>query len=655
MNKCFAVFSLALLLGMPGLPYLADTDGKMARMDEVVVTAGRLEEEKKDVTVSMTVITEEEIDKPSIQDLTDVLEEKGFQIRQYNNSSAAITIRGLRTDPHGNDLEGKVLLLVNGRRSATGNVRDIPLENVEKVEIIRGPGAVQYGSAAMGGVVNVITKKGKSKPSVFVDAGFGNWGYDKYSAGVSGAAGNFDFSFSASRESQDDDYETGNGETYYNTAFDSKDRVSLSAGLTFMPNNRLGMTVSKYEGKNIGSPGYFPGEPDDSLKEYVNSENTNFDFTYDGNTSDSRWLWNIRYFMTDREYANINPPPDSSTFRDSDLKGMQGQLTFDSKHIRITGGFDWTDYELATNDASGTRTTKFENPAAFLLLKGKLLDEKLILSTGVRYDDYDVTSYDGSSISDDNVTPSIGIAYKVISTVTLRANYAEGFKMATPDQLFGGGQWYAPAPTALRPETSETYEVGAGFLKGSISADITFFKTDAEDFLSASYDFASGKYVYSNIRAVELGGIEGSFSVDVGEFFDWSWEVRPHLSFTHLTKYWNEEDSADMLYTPDWTASYGLGISNADKGFAASLDFSYFSEQNVKDYGPPPDYASVVVAAESYTVANFSISKDIFSNETSGSLTLKGGIMNLFDKDYEPVKDYPAPGRSFNIGLRYVF
>jgi vitamin B12 transporter len=125
--------------------------------------------------------------------LAAVLAEKGIgHIQKYPGTLTAVGIRGFRTDSHGNDLQGKVLVLLDGRRSGTGNVAKILTQNLERIEIIRGPGAVQYGSAGMGGVVNIITRKGTDN-GMQVSVGAGS--YDRVQGAFGGTINRDGFDF----------------------------------------------------------------------------------------------------------------------------------------------------------------------------------------------------------------------------------------------------------------------------------------------------------------------------------------------------------------------------------------------------------------------------------------------------------------------------
>ena len=159
--SCAAGLLVFMFFALP-VPLFAQEGSNSVTMEEVVVTAGRVEEKKKEITSNVTIIDEQEIKMFSATSLGDLLAAKGIgSIKKYPGALTSIGIRGLRTETHGNDLMGRVLVLLNGRRAATGNLAKIMTKNVERIEIIRGPSSAQYGSAAMGGVINVITKQGK--------------------------------------------------------------------------------------------------------------------------------------------------------------------------------------------------------------------------------------------------------------------------------------------------------------------------------------------------------------------------------------------------------------------------------------------------------------------------------------------------------------
>jgi vitamin B12 transporter len=655
--KKLIIFFTCLFIALSVPVYGQDKDVSVT-MDEVVVTAGRVKEKKKELTTNITIIDEEEIKNSSATDLGDLLAEKGIgHIHKYPGASTSVGIRGFRTDATGVDLAGKVLILLNGRRSGTGNAAKIATQNIERVEIIRGPASVQYGSAAMGGVINVITKQGKEKPTAFVEGLLGSYGHKEGSVGFSGKYSAFDFSGSFTRDSGDD-YDTADDAKYYNTGYDYKENGSLNLGYEFLQGNRIGVIYTYFNADHVGNPGYLS---QNDLDDYNNSGNKSVDFTYDGETGNGLFSWKVRYFDGKDEDEYFDFTASNPDFWDNDIpdkvsvdyKGAQAQFSYDRKYVLLTAGFDWVNYETKDSEYD-PHNTEYDNPAGFLLAKARFFDQKLIVTGGVRYDEYEVDMKgDGGKESDDHTSPRVGVSYLLTDWLKLRANYGEAFRMPTAQQLACDmNMWavhYVGNPN-LKPEKSETYEGGLDFSYASFNAGLTYFHTDFKDKIE-SYTTGTGDTSYHNIGQAELEGFEGTLSYDIGSLFSWDYQVKPYVSFTWLTKYWDKEANEDLQYTSDLIISYGITVSDFD-GFSANLNLAYTGKQDITDY-EGGTYATITQG--SFTVANLTVSKRILDFEKYGSVTLKGEIQNLFDEDYEYVQGYPMPGRVFFLGMRYDF
>lgn len=630
----------------------------IARLEEVVVTAGRVKEKKKEITSNITIIDEEEIKNSSATDLGDLFAEKGIgHIHKYPGTSTSVGIRGFRTDATGVDLAGKVLILIDGRRAGTGNAAKIMTKNIERIEVIRGPASVQYGTAAMGGVVNVITRQGKGKLTAFVEGLLGSHDYKEGSAGFSGKYKAFDFSGGFTRDSRGD-YDTGSGARFYNTAYNHKKNGSLNLGYEFLPGNRIGVIYTYFDADYVGNPGYLSQNDRD---DYKDSDNKSADFIYDGKTQNGLFLWKVRYFDGKDEDEYFDPVASNPDSWDNgipdkvsvDYKGTQAQFSYNQKYILLTAGFDLVNYETEDSEYS-PKNTEYDNIAGFLLAKARLFDQKFIITGGVRYDEYEVDmKSDGGKQSDDHMSPRVGAAYVLADWLKLRANYGEAFRMPTAQQLACDmNMWsvhYVGNPN-LKPEKSETYEGGLDFSYTSFNVGLTYFHTDFKDKIE-SYTKNNGDTSYMNLGKAEIEGIEGSFSYDIGSLFSWDYQIKPYVSFTRLTKYKDKKANEDLKYISDLHVSYGIMASDFS-GFSANMNLAYTGKQNISDY-EGGTYATITKG--SFTVANLTVSKKILDAEKYGSVTLKGEIQNLFDKDYEYAQGYPIQGRSFFLGLRYDF
>lgn len=654
---CIAVLCVCLFIAS-SIPVYAREGNDSVTMEEVVVTAGRVKEKKREITTNVTIIDEEEIKNSSATDLGDLLAEKGIgHIHKYPGASTSVGIRAFRTDTTGVDLAGKVLILLNGRRAGTGNAAKIMTKNIERVEIIRGPGSVQYGSAAMGGVINVITRQGKEKPTVFVEGLLGSYGYKEGSLGISGAYKGFDFSGSFTKDSADD-YDTADDERYYNTGYDDKENGSLNLGYEFLPGNRIGVIYTYFNVDHAGNPGYLS---QNDFDDYKDSGNSSVDFTYDGKTGKGLFSWKLRYFDGKDEDEFVDPVASNPDFWDNgvadkvtvDYKGAQAQVSYNREYILLTAGLDWVNYETKDSEYSPSNT-EYDNPAGFLLAKARLFDQKLILTGGVRYDEYEVDmKSEGGKESDEHTSPRVGAAYLLTDWLKLRANYGEAFRMPTARQLACDmNMWsvhYVGNPD-LKPEKSETYEGGVDLSYASFNAGLTYFHTDFKDKIE-EYTTGTGDTSYRNLGKAEIEGFEGSISYDVGSLFSWDYQVKPYVSFTYLTEYEDREANEHLKYTSDLNVSYGITISDLD-GFSANLNLAYTGKQKIDDY-EGGTYETITKGC--FTVANLTISKRVLDGGKFGSVTLKGELQNLFDEDYEYVQGYPMQGRIFFLGLRYDF
>ncbi|MEF8942557.1 MAG: TonB-dependent receptor [Desulfohalobiaceae bacterium] len=642
-----ALVLLLFLFSFPvGSSFATNTTSSL---QEMVVTASRVQELKRKTTTNIEVIQERDIELSSADTLGDLLAERGLgHFHKYPGVLTTIGIRGFRGEAHGNDLKGRVLVLLNGRRAGTGNVAKIMTENVEKIEIIRGPSSVQYGSAAMGGVINVITKQGKGDPSGFAQGELGSFDHEKASAGLSGAAGTFDFSGSYSRSNRED-YTTADGEKYHNTGYEEKEHASLNLGYTFLPGNRIGVIYTGFDAEEVGDPQRLS---QNDLDDYSDKKNESLDLIYDGSAQETPLSWKARYFTGKDENTWHDPVASNPggamggddgipSSRDVDNQGAQAQASYSPGRYRITAGWDWVNYEV-DSDYSGKY--EYDNPSYFLLGKAGFLDKNLNLSAGLRFDQYEVEDQDENRDFDNqHTTPSLGIAWLPFESLKLRANYSEGFRMPPGNGVFGS-EYHEPNPD-LDPEEMQTYEAGIDFAYRSLNTSLTYFLNDFEDMI-VSEEIGLWTYQYRNIGEATTSGLEGRFSWDAGPLLDLQWSFVPYGSFVYMTEYENERTGEDLPYVSDLTASWGLKIRD-NQGFAGNLGFSYTGEQRITY---PED-----TQKGGFTVANLSLRQKILDAGKFGDLSLKGEIRNLLDKRYSHVEGYPMPGRSFYLGLRYNY
>jgi vitamin B12 transporter len=628
-------------------------------MDQVVVTAGRIEQNTRQVSANITVVDQEELRRSPSRNLGDLLAEKGIsQVRKYPGSLTSVGIRGFRTDTHGNDLQGKVLILLDGRRAGTGNATKLLTQNIERIEIIRGPGAVQYGSAGIGGIINVITRQGRDT-SLFVEAGGGSFDTAEGSIGGTAAGAGLDFSGAVTGRTTGD-YDTGGGDTFSNTGVDRETGMSLHGGYSFAKHHRLGLIFTGYAVEDAGFPGYFSSV---DLDDTTDKDNYSVDLRYTGGSAAGNWQWMTRAFFGQDSNTWYNPVasnpdgwdngvPDKNT---TDQQGAQAQLSSRLGNLNITGGFDYVRYEVE-NSWSPQRST-YDNPALFILAGMGWWQDRLVVNAGLRHDWFTVKVEEPAGREEDqnHLTPQIGLTYNPTDQLKLRLQYAQGFMMPSADQLaIDASQWgtRTVGNPDLEPEKSATWEAGADYRRAGFNGSLSYFYTDFEDKIVTAYR-GDGSQSWANRGDAVIAGFETELGYDLGEPLGWQWEVRPYLNVTLLTQFEEQESDSDLQYVSDTIFAAGLVADNA-RGLFFRFNVAYTGEQEIQDYEsgtfPPP-----VVDLESSTVADLTASWRFLETERHGAFTLRGELTNLFDEEYAYVKGSPMSGRGVFVSLRWDF
>lgn len=625
---------------------------------EVIVSASRMSEKKQEVTSNVTVISRQEIDRAVGRNIGDLLAEKGVgHIQKYPGSLTAIGLRGFRTDTHGNDLQGHVLILLDGRRAGTGNVAKLLTENVERIEIIRGPGAVQYGSGGMGGVINIITRQG-SVNSLALEAGGGSFERGQVILGGTAKNGAFDFAGSVSGKTAGD-YTTGSGQTYANTGVESEAGLSANLGYRFLSGQRLSLVITAFDTREAGNPDYLTTNDFD---DYGDKANASIDTSYTGENTDGQWQWLTRYFFGRDENSWYDPLASNPDGWDNGLlsgntteqQGAQAQITGEFGSSSLTAGLDWLKYQV--ENSWSPKDAGYLNPAAFLLGKSGFFERRVILAGGLRYDWYEVEVNDseGHDASDAHFTPRIGAVWLLTDAIRLRCQYAGAFVMPSADQLaldlhsFGHRTVGNPD---LDPEESETWEAGVEYAASGLTASLTGFSSHFQDKITTTA-LADGSTSWQNLGEATIEGFEVSAGYDLGLLFDWQWEVRPFVDLTWLTTFTDDATGEDLLYVSDRIISAGLAVSSGEDT-TAQITVTANGSQDVDDW-LSGIYPAPTAELDGFTLTSLSLSYRLMQLR-QGELILRAEIGNVFDEDYAYVNGYPMPGRNMYLGLKWQY
>jgi vitamin B12 transporter len=642
------------------------------RLDTVVVTASRAQERVREISSNITVITEEEIKASPAATLGDILVQQGFFAVGYQDTQG-VEIRGFGSPSMPEEHTNTVLILLNGRRTGNANVALAGLANVERIEIIRGPSAVQYGPSAMGGVINIITKRASGKPVISFEAGVGSDQLTREKLALSGAANGFDFALAATNYKRDD-LTAKDGRRWYHTSIDHSTMANLDLGYTFNKNHRIGFNHNYGDISSVLSAGdsgirpYSGNTPSAPYADYEKStENTAFSYT--GSTSDKVFDWSASYSFGSYDQKSVATAWWSKPTFDS--KFFNAQAGYNGSIVSFSAGLDRYKYELDNKASYSSTSTKssMEDIGVYATGKLRLLDERLIFSAGLRRDEYTNEHMSFPSEKTRHTGGSLGAAFLPEGWLKLRANYAEGFKMPSPPQIAGNGTNII-ANSSLKPETSKTWELGADVDWNYVNASLTWFHSDWKNKIIGQLvpscpvpDYLGRCSQNQNLKSSTLSGLEGSASVDLGKAFQWRYSLKPYVTFTWLETLKNDDRDQYFTYhgkpnstlpnTPEWMVSYGVDYAHPAYKIKSRINANYYGEMYTRDWslnGGP------YIKRPTGTVVNWSLEKELADlSGPFGKLTLRTEINNLFDGANEMWWGYPGPGRSFYVGLRYDF
>ncbi|MDR0548137.1 MAG: TonB-dependent receptor plug domain-containing protein, partial [Deltaproteobacteria bacterium] len=299
-------------------------------------------QEQKAETTNKQVYDSAQLENSSAEVLSDFLAEMGIGVYKgaTDYEHTLLSIRGFRTDHLSKELDGHVLFLIDGRRTGTSNPTQIPLLNVERVEILRGPEMLKYGAASAGGIINVITKRGgPSKVGGSLEIGAGSFEYYKTQLKLNGSHEGFDYSVGYNYQ-QKGNYKDGDGVEVFHTETDSIQAGMGNFGYTFNGKHRIGWQTYYYRVDGAHRPSYTDYQDSTVYgPSQMDRYNISNSLTYEGATEDDRWNWQASYTFGEnwsKQYSlGEKANPMAALF---DRKIFQSSATYNGDSFTLTGG-----------------------------------------------------------------------------------------------------------------------------------------------------------------------------------------------------------------------------------------------------------------------------------------------------------------------------
>lgn len=523
-KKSSLALTLCILSAISSSGYAAEKSDMITySLDEVVVTATKTELTQKENPRSVEVITKEDIQNTGAISVRDALRTAtNIDIVSVNHGGGEnISIRGGDTDG--------VLILVNGRRVAGENyfmsqgsnayaLDRLNLSNVDHIEILRGPASAIYGSGAMSGVINIITKKSE-KPEFSVGVATGTnemSNYYHYDTGKNGKVSvNFDVNFSKLRNI---DSKAGK-----NLLHGPKQAYNLNLDYEMDENNNLNLMLD-YAKDNLETRmrdfSVSSSAPDD-LKYPITSftsERKTIALTYDGKNSNSDYSLSASYSQLNRDpYAADTPGTNEKKYKSWNIEARDTIRTSDNNKLIFGGEYRGDKASIY----SGDNTVKNTDQYSLYLYDEYRVDNKLLLTPAIRYD------YHKSFGS--HTSPNLGATYFISDKSRFKANYGTSYRAPSVDELYGafthGGIWGGMAIVGnpdLKSEKSKGWEISYEQEFGdTTSAKLTYFDNKKEDAISYKIEMASPSQMgkFYNIDSTSSKGVEFEIKHDFGKGF----------------------------------------------------------------------------------------------------------------------------------------
>ncbi len=578
-------------------------------LKEIVITSTRIDLPFSKNSKTITILSSEEIKAATATNLADLLQqEAGIEIvrRGINGMQSDLKIRGGNFE--------QTLILIDGIKTEDAQTGHhtmnmmIPLENIERIEIVKGAAARIFGQNAFTGAINIVTKK-HPKNKITLGANSGSFGYK---SGAVTAIKNF------KKSSHQVHYSYNESEGYINNTDFRNSNYFLKS--TFKTKKEAINVLATFADRKFGAQ-YFYTTPRTNFTEYEKTQTSLVAISTKLSVNNLvikpkiYWKRNQDMFFLKRQ-----EPSYSRNFNISNKIGAVVNTSFHSK-IGITGlGIDFAKTTLASNNLGNQSRTTFNG---FVEHRFLLADTKLDITPGVSlgyFSDFGL-----------QVFPGLDLGYKATDKTRLYWNVGASYRVPTYTELYINIPNFLSGNENLKPETAVTQEIGVKYHKAQFSINSAVFyrvSKDLIDYVKATS--TSPVYKAQNLRQITTTGFELS-----GKY---GFKILNHkqqlkIGYTFL------DDNYKNVHV--YKSRYLIN-SSIKHHFTASLNTEF-----IKNIKQSISYKYVNRYIDSYDVVDVKISTEI------RGFTIFGIANNIFNTSYFEKEYVPMPQRNFEIGVKY--
>lgn len=608
---------------------------KTYKSNEVVVSASRTEIMMKNSPSFITIINSENIDKVNGIKLSDKIQNQpGLFFKDYGYGGLkTLSMRGMSGE--------HTLVMINGERinsdqNGACDLNNLLIDEVERIEIVRGGGSAYFGSNAIGGIINIIPKQNFDKQKFKLGYSIGSNNYQKYLAGVSGNILDFNYNISFLKEKSDNDYK-----------FKFSDRGTIFEGNRKNANfdiNQFSLSLNRIIDKihlNIYS-NYF--NSDRGIPNTITSgdskarqKDKDLLLILQSKYKQNNFLLSIAPSFRYTTYDYIDPNlTDGLSFVHGNADTYRYGISLDLNYIfgdNISSMFG-TEYYRTNIDCINYSNLKKRNQFSGFI--GFDINQLLFVPIKI----YPVIRYDYYSDFGGKVSPKVGLNFEILnSNLFLKMNYSENYRVPTFNDLY----WNPGGNPDLKPEESRTFDIGLSIYDFEVNSFIVF-NTDVNYFNVFTKNrifwvpFTGSLWKPKNVKNVESKGIESSINLSL---FDEMLDLNFNYTYTNAVNSTKGDINEGKLipFIPEHNINSGL-IFNYDPltiGFSFRFLSSTYSEESNNRLSKI-DYYHLTDAFIQFKLKIYNLSSN-----------LKLEINNVYNSEYVVIPYYPTPLRDFKF------
>ena len=593
-------------------PVIAQDNALENSQDELIVQGSRLDQTQSEIGSSVSIITADEIETFGFDFAADAIAQAPGVTVNANGpfgGTASVRIRGASSEQTLVLIDG---VAVNDTTSPGGgfDFARLDTENIERIEILKGPQSTLWGTDAIGGVVSITTKRPEFGLQASAFGEYGSFNTVRSGASLAGASDIVDLRLAVTGISSDgiSKADAGNG----NTEEDGYEALTIAAkgGVNISSDARLSADLlwtdaeTEFDSFSFGSEGSVADGDEVSETKEVSANVSLTGLLFDGRLEN---LLLVGYSDIVRDNFT-NGAPSFNSEGERTLLRYQGTLRINDANTLAFGA-------EREESVSGDGGTSLDGLFALYELKPI---EALTLTGGLRFDDHETF---GSE-----TTARVAAAFNPIETLTLRGSWGEGFKAPTIFQTtyFCCG---ATEPNSdLQAERSEAFDVGIDWRSpdGRLEAGLTYFDQDTDN--QINFAFAIGGY--ENIDRVRSKGVE---AYGAYQMTDW---LRASATYAYIDA--KDGDGDPLIIVPEHSGDVTLSV-DPDGPFSGAVLFRYNGEETNSDGSTLDSWTRIDVTGR------FAV---------TDTAELFGRVENLLDEEYQQVLGYGTPGLSGSVGVR---